>query len=59
MRRLQEVKAGLGSGDVVQLAGDDAVRAGEKQLLGSSEGSVPAQYKDMMTEYYRSLTEGK
>ncbi len=59
MRKLQEVKAGLGSGNVVQLAGDDAVRSEEKQLLGSSEGSVPAQYKDMMAEYYRSLTEGK
>jgi hypothetical protein len=59
IRKLQEVKSGLGSGGVVQLAGDNAARAEEKQLLGSSEGSVPTHYKDMMAEYYRSLAEGK
>ena len=59
IRRLQEIKSGLGSGGALQVPGGDALRSEEKQLLGSSEGSVPTQYKDMMAEYYRSLTEGK
>lgn len=57
--RLSEIKSGLTSGQVVSIGTSDAARTQDKQLLGGSEGEAPAQYKEMVSDYFRSLVEGK
>lgn len=59
VRRLDEVKGGINTGDVVKLPSQsrESVRLTDKQLLGGSEGEVPVQYKDMVGEYFRALNE--
>ncbi len=57
--RLTEIKSGLTSGQVVSIGTSDAARTQDKQLLGGSEGEAPAQYKEMVSDYFRSLVEGK
>jgi hypothetical protein len=57
--RLTEIKSGLTSGQVVSIGTSDAARTQDKQLLGGSEGEAPAQYKEMVSDYFRSLVEAK
>jgi hypothetical protein len=57
--RLRELKNGVSSGEVISVAGQDGTRAGDKQLLGGSEGDAPPQYKDQVADYFRSLVEEK
>ena len=57
--RLKELKSGMGTGEVIALGGGDAGRTQEKQLLGGSEGEAPEQYKEMVSDYFRSLVEEK
>ncbi|MEI6083411.1 MAG: hypothetical protein WCS70_03830 [Verrucomicrobiota bacterium] len=59
MQRLTAVKGNIAGGNVVVLPPGETVRAAEKQMAGGEEGVVPAQYKDMMADYYRSLTQEK
>jgi hypothetical protein len=59
VRQLQDVKTQLAGGQVVALPGGDAARVADRQLLGGNEGEAPAQYKDMVADYYRALAEGK
>ncbi len=57
--RLKELKSGVTSGEVVAFGTQDAARGADKQLLGGSEGEAPAQYRDMVSEYFRTLVEEK
>ena len=57
--RLNEVRGGALTGDVITLAGGDAARAHDKQLLGGDEGQAPPAYKDAVADYYRSLLQEK
>lgn len=57
MQRLTAVKGNLAGGNVIVLPPGETVRAAEKQLAAGDEGAVPAQYKEQMAEYYRSLTQ--
>ena len=57
--RLKELKSGVNTGEVVSFSSQDGGRTTEKQLLGGSEGDAPAQYKDQVSEYFRSLVEEK
>jgi len=56
--RLNHVKGGIDAGNVTTMGGGDAEQ-GEKQLLGGDEGQAPAQYKDAVADYYRSLVEDR
>ena len=47
------------SGEVVAFGSQDGARARDKQLLGGSEGDVPAPYKEMVSDYFRALVEEK
>jgi hypothetical protein len=57
VRQLQNVRTRIAGGEVVAMPSGDAARATDKQLMGGSEGEAPQQYKDMVADYYRSLTE--
>ncbi len=57
--RLKDIKSGVNSGEVVSFSSQDGARTTDKQLLGGSEGEAPAQYKDQVSEYFRSLVEEK
>jgi hypothetical protein len=57
--RLRELKSGVSAGEVVSFSSQDGARAGDKQLLGGSEGEAPAQYKTQVADYFRSLVEEK
>ncbi|MCG3147336.1 MAG: hypothetical protein PCFJNLEI_00775 [Verrucomicrobiae bacterium] len=57
MQRLTAVKGNIANGNVMVMPAGETVRAAEKQLAAGDEGAVPAQYKDLMAEYYRSLTQ--
>jgi hypothetical protein len=54
--QLNTVKGQLHGSSVVALPGADGGRVVERQLAGGDEGTVPAQYKDMVADYYRSLS---
>jgi hypothetical protein len=56
--RLNEVKGSIDAGNVAVRAGGAAATE-DKQLLGGDEGQTPAQYKDAVANYYRSITEGQ
>jgi len=55
--RLNEVRGGALTGDVLTLSNGDAARAHDKQLLGGDEGQAPPAFKDAVADYYRSLLE--
>lgn len=57
VQRLNAVKGGVASSDVVVLPTGESVRTAERQLAAGDEGTVPAQYKDQVADYYRSLTQ--
>ena len=57
--RLKDIKSGVNTGEVVSFSTQDSARTTDKQLLGGSEGDAPAQYKDQVSEYFRSLVEEK
>ncbi len=57
--RLREIKSGVASSEVLSVATGDAGRGQDKQLLGGNEGDAPAQYKDQVADYFRSLVEDK
>jgi hypothetical protein len=57
--RLRELKGGVASGEVVSFNTNDGARAGEKQLLGGTEGEAPAAYKEQVADYFRALVEEK
>lgn len=57
--QLNVVKGQLRGSSVVTLGGNDGGRVIERQLAGGDEGAVPMQYKDMVADYYRSLSEGR
>ena len=59
MGRLSEIKGGVSSGAVMTFSSTDGARAQDKQLLGGQEGDTPAQYKDQVADYFRSLVEEK
>ena len=59
LTRLNEVRGGAISGDVITLTNGAAARAHDKQLLGGDEGQAPPAYKDAVADYYRSLLEEK
>jgi len=59
MARLNEAKGEVTSGQVVSLPSGDSARTAEKQLLGGEEGEAPADYKEKVADYYRSLMEEK
>jgi hypothetical protein len=59
MGRLKDLKGGVASGDVMTFAATDGARSQDKQLLGGQEGDTPAQYKDQVADYFRSLVEEK
>ncbi len=58
IRRLQELKSGAAGSEVMSVSTGDATGR-DKQLLGGNEGEAPAQYKDQVADYYRSLVEEK
>lgn len=58
MARLTEVKNGIGAGNAAAIPGGEAAQE-QKQLLGGDEGEAPAQYKEAVADYYRSLVEGR
>ena len=57
--QLNAAKGEITSGQVLSLASGNTARPTEKQVLGGGEGEAPAPYKDRVSEYYRSLTDGK
>lgn len=58
--RLNELKTGVAPEQVVSLpSGGARVVGGDRQLLGGSEGEVPAQYRGKVADYYRSLVEDR
>jgi len=59
MQRLTAVKGNLAGSNVVALPASDSMRMADRQLAGGEEGAVPAQYKDLMADYYRSLAQEK
>ncbi len=59
MGRLKEIQGGVAGGDVMTFAATDGAKAQDKQLLGGQEGDAPAQYKDQVADYFRSLVEEK
>ena len=56
--RLNRVKGGIDTGNVTTMGGGETAQ-GDKQLLGGDEGQAPAQYKDAVADYYRSLAEDR
>jgi len=54
---LNVVKGQLRGSSIVSLSGADNTRLVERQLAGGDEGAVPPQYKEMVADYYRSLSE--
>ena len=59
VQRLTAIKGNVTGGDVVALPTGEAVHAIDKQMAAGDEGAVPAQYKDAMADYYRSLVQTK
>jgi len=59
VQRLTAIKGNVAGGDVVTLPTGEAVHAIDKQMAAGDEGAVPAQYKDAMADYYRSLVQTK
>ena len=59
VQRLTAIKGNVAGGDVAVLPTGESVHAMEKQMAGGDEGAVPAQYKDAMADYYRSLVQTK
>ena len=57
--RLREIKSGVANSEVLSVATGDSGRGQDKQLLGGNEGDAPAQYKDQVADYFRSLVEEK
>ena len=57
--RLNEVRGGTISGDVIAFGGGDTARAADKHLLGGDEGQAPPAYRDAVADYYRSLIDQK
>ena len=57
--RLREIKSGVATSEVMSVSTGDAGRGQDKQLLGGNEGEAPAQYKDQVADYFRSLVEDK
>jgi len=57
--RLKEIQGGVASGEVTTFTATDGAKAQDKQLLGGQEGDAPAQYKDQVADYFRSLVEEK
>jgi hypothetical protein len=57
--RLREVKSGVASSEVISVANGDGAHGQDKQLLGGNEGEAPAQYKEQVADYFRSLVEEK
>ena len=57
--RLTAIQGNVAASDVVALPTGDAGHAVDKQLAAGDEGAVPAQYKDAMADYYRSLVQEK
>jgi len=54
--QLNTVKGQIHGSSVVTLPGADGARVVERQIAGGDEGTVPAQYKEMVADYYRSLS---
>ena len=59
VQRLTAIKGNVGGGNVVTLPTGESVHAVDKQMAAGDEGAVPAQYKDAMADYYRSLVQSK
>ena len=59
VQRLTSLKGNIASSDVVALPAGDSVHVADKQMAAGDEGAVPSQYKDLMADYYRSLTQEK
>jgi hypothetical protein len=59
IQRLTAIQGNVASSDVVSLPTGDTVHMAEKQMAAGDEGAVPSQYKDLMADYYRSLTQEK
>jgi len=57
--RLREIKSGVASSEVISVASGDGAHGQDKQLLGGNEGEAPAQYKEQVADYFRSLVEDK
>jgi hypothetical protein len=57
--RLNEIKNGVASSEVLSVSTGDGSHSQDKQLLGGNEGDAPAQYKDQVADYFRSLVEDK
>jgi hypothetical protein len=54
--QLNTVKGQIHGSSVVALSDSDGARVVERQVAGGDEGTVPAQYKEMVADYYRSLS---
>ncbi len=54
--QLNTVKGRIHGSSVVTLSDADGARVVERQVAGGDEGSVPAQYKEMVADYYRQLS---
>jgi len=59
VQRLTAIKGNVDGGNVVTLPTGESVHVGDKQMAAGDEGAVPAQYKDAMADYYRSLVQTK
>ena len=59
VQRLTAIKGNVAGGTVVTLPTGEAARVADKQMAAGDEGAVPAQYKDAMADYYRSLVQTK
>jgi hypothetical protein len=57
--RLREIKSGVANGEVISFSSNESARIQDKQLLGGNEGDAPAQYKEMVADYFRALVEEK
>ncbi len=57
--RLRDIKSGVAASEVISVASGDGAHGQDKQLLGGNEGEAPAQYKDQVADYFRSLVEEK
>lgn len=57
VQQLQAVQGRVTDADLMQVPAADATWATDKQVYGGDEGVVPSQYREVVVDYYRSLSE--